>query len=639
MKTVGPYEIHEEIARGGMGVVYRAHDPRVGRDVALKLLLEFEANPDELERFKIEAEALARLKHPGVVSVHDLGWHQGKPYLVMDLVEGESLDARLKRGGPLDTTTTRALFVELANALQAVHEAGILHRDLKPQNVLVTPEGRGVLIDFGLAKLSADGRKSLTQSGTIMGTPAYMAPEQARGQRRKLCPRTDVYGLGATLYTALTGHPPFEGASTLGVLSKVCEDEPLLPRQLRPEADRQLERVCLRSLAKAPENRYPNCAAFAAALSAEEHPSIGRARRWGLTLLLFGVLALGVPLLLEPAGLSKRGTEAFAAAEYGLAERLFREAVEAEPKDPVARVGRARLRALCQDFSGSLRELENVPGLDAKRLRAKVLANLGLFGEALELCRELEDEATADASTYSTTAMVHVSQVVWLSARRHEKKGAALQKLDTRATAHIEAAQNAAQKARELNEKSVEWVIAQCAIYRAQYYLPEFWIDPEERVKATLDRGELLAKNWVAAGNRSRALVYGLVVTQIAQTDLDESFRTTNARLTQFPSDPEHLVVLAYLLRKRGSPEDLAESLAKVTKALEYWPEYVCAWGNRAELQLGVVTAEKRLRQRGSDKARAAWEHARRDLDEAQKHSEPSSWLEEKLKLLNDLAE
>ena len=260
---IGPYELRGELARGGMGAVYRAFHPGLKRLVALKVLLAGRgAGENERARFRREAEAAARLQHPGIVAIHDVGEADGLPYLVMDLVEGQGLDKRLRDEGPLPPREAARLARDLALALGYAHTRAVLHRDMKPQNVLLDREGRPRITDFGLAKdLELDD--GLTKTGVVMGTPAYMPPEQARGQAEAIDRRADVYALGATLYEMLTGRPPFRGPTMIHVIHKVLKEEPVPPRRLRREVDRDLETICLRCLEKEPERRYGTAQALA----------------------------------------------------------------------------------------------------------------------------------------------------------------------------------------------------------------------------------------------------------------------------------------------------------------------------------------------------------------------------------------
>jgi predicted Ser/Thr protein kinase len=258
----GQYEILGLIGRGGMGVVYKARQVGLNRLVAIKMILAGEhASEEALKRFHVEAEAAARLQHEGAVRIHDVGAEAGRPYLVMEYVEGGSLKDRLD-GTPWPGRQAAHLIERLAQVLHAAHSAGIVHRDLKPANVLLTRGGDVKVVDFGLAKLVDEGGK-LTQSGEVLGTPGYMAPEQARGLSKGALASVDVYALGAILYELLTGRPPFRGATTADTLLQVIADRPVPPRLLNPTLDRDLETVCLKCLEKAPEQRYPSAAALA----------------------------------------------------------------------------------------------------------------------------------------------------------------------------------------------------------------------------------------------------------------------------------------------------------------------------------------------------------------------------------------
>lgn len=236
-----------------MGVVYEARHPQIPRPLALKRLLVGMAEPKERARFLREAQLLARVRHPNVVTVHDLSTApNGDPFLVTDLVEGEPLDERLRRG-PLEPRAAAQLVRALAGGVGAVHAQGVLHRDLKPANVIVRPDGSPVLLDFGLAReLNGD---RLTQTGEILGTPAFMAPEQAEGDPDLIDRRCDVYGLGAVLYAALTAEKPFHG-SLIEILPKILEQNPPWPRQLRPEVPESLDAIVRLAMHKVPGGRY-----------------------------------------------------------------------------------------------------------------------------------------------------------------------------------------------------------------------------------------------------------------------------------------------------------------------------------------------------------------------------------------------
>jgi tetratricopeptide (TPR) repeat protein len=253
------YQVVCELGRGGMGIVLEALDTRLNRRVALKVLLAGDfASPEALERFQVEARSAARLSHRNLVSVHEVGEEGGRQFLVMDYVEGESLAARLKREGPLDPRDAAWFALRLADALYYAHTRSILHRDVKPANVLLDHEGEPLLTDFGLAKELDGTGPDLTASGYVVGTPAYMSPEQAQGSSDELDRRSDIYALGATLYEMLTGKPPFVAPNMAVLLRSVIEKEPQPVRSLRPEIDADLETICLKCLEKEPALRYPS---------------------------------------------------------------------------------------------------------------------------------------------------------------------------------------------------------------------------------------------------------------------------------------------------------------------------------------------------------------------------------------------
>ena len=248
------YEILGELGRGAMGVVYRARQVKAGRLVALKMILAgVHAGRDELARFRSEAEAIARLQHPHIVQVHEVGEQDGLPFFSLELCPGGSLEKKLS-GTPLPTQEAAALVEVLARAMQAAHQKGILHRDLKPANVLLAEDGTLKITDFGLAKKIDEAGQ--TASGAVMGTPSYMAPEQAGGKSKDIGPWSDVWALGAILYECLTGRPPFKAATPLGTLEQLLYQEPVLPSRLQPRTPRDLETVCLTCLEKDPRKRY-----------------------------------------------------------------------------------------------------------------------------------------------------------------------------------------------------------------------------------------------------------------------------------------------------------------------------------------------------------------------------------------------
>ena len=267
--TVPGFEIIEELGRGGMGVVYKARQVSLNRFVALKMILAGPyAGAEQLARFRLEAEAVAALQHPNIVQIHEIGSHAGHAYLALEYVGGDTL-ARYCAGQPLPPMRAANLVETLARAVHYAHQHGIVHRDLKPSNVLLTETGKPKITDFGLAKkhdAASPGRQpgeALTASGAILGTPAYMAPEQAGGLRGGIGPATDVYALGAILYELLTGRPPFQAANPMDVILKVMAEEPVPPSQLEATVPRDLESVCLKCLQKDPARRYKSAETLA----------------------------------------------------------------------------------------------------------------------------------------------------------------------------------------------------------------------------------------------------------------------------------------------------------------------------------------------------------------------------------------
>jgi hypothetical protein len=282
------YEIMDELGRGGMGVVYKAWQLNPPRLVALKMLSAGAgARTEELARFRTEAEAVGRLQHPHIVQIYEVGEQGGRPFFAMEFVDGGSLAANLN-GKLLPARQAAQLVQTVAEATHYAHQRGIIHRDLTPGNILLQGSGMGdqgsghqspipnprsripdpcslfpKITDFGLAKIVVGGGETLTQTGAVLGTPSYMAPEQAFGQKGAVTTATDVYGLGAILYALLTGRPPFQGGTPLDILQKVVDSEPEPPRRSNPRVDRDLETICLKSLQKKPPERYPSAEALA----------------------------------------------------------------------------------------------------------------------------------------------------------------------------------------------------------------------------------------------------------------------------------------------------------------------------------------------------------------------------------------
>ena len=259
---LGDYELLEEIGRGGQGVVFRARQKSLNRIIALKVIrLGQWASKVHLKRFRLEAEAAARLEHPGIVPIHEVGERDGSCYFSMKFIEGGQLDEVVRRT-PMSIRHAVELIAKIARTVHYAHEHGILHRDIKPGNILLDAKGEPHLTDFGLARL-VESESSVTQTLDVLGTPSYMAPEQAVGNNAAISSATDVYGLGAVLYQLLTGQPPFAGGATYETIKLLLDTEPRQPRLLNPKIDRDLSTICLKCLEKDPKRRYPSALALA----------------------------------------------------------------------------------------------------------------------------------------------------------------------------------------------------------------------------------------------------------------------------------------------------------------------------------------------------------------------------------------
>jgi serine/threonine-protein kinase len=337
------FDLEREIGRGGMAIVYRARDPRLKRGVAVKLLppdLAFRA--DIRSRFLREAETAARLSHPNIVSIYTVDEREGLVYFVMALVEGEGVGDRVKRAGPLPIDDARNILREVAGALAYAHAQGVVHRDIKPDNILLDANsGRAMVTDFGIARAARDGDARLTATGAAIGTPAYMSPEQCAGDR-EIDGRSDLYSLGAVAYQMLAGAPPFIGGSTPSIMMKQVMEMPVALRERRPDVPPDLEQIVMRLLEKDPSQRFANGAALIAAIDgapltplpppASDPLTLDRARRRGR-------LNVEVPLLTVTNHL---GTER--SATIGLVAKLGAAQEFMEQRDAFKEARRARKR-------------------------------------------------------------------------------------------------------------------------------------------------------------------------------------------------------------------------------------------------------------------------------------------------------
>jgi WD40 repeat protein/tRNA A-37 threonylcarbamoyl transferase component Bud32 len=392
--AVAGYEVLQELGRGGMGVVYKARHLRLHRVVALKMVLAgAHAGKQHLARFRHEAETVAQLQHPHIVQIYEVGEHDGRPFLALEYVPGGSLAQRLD-GTPQPPRDAAELIQTLARAVQAAHDQGVIHRDLKPANVLLTADGTPKLTDFGLSK-QRDAAAGQTPSGAVLGTPGYMAPEQARGHNRAIGPGADVYSLGAILYECLTGRPPFKAATTLDTLLQVLRDEPVPPGRLVPQVPRDLETVCLMCLSKEPARRYPSAAALADDLGrflrgepvqARPVGSVERAWRWcRRNPVVAGLLGAVAATLLLGA------TVATALAVWALGQKGIAEAAERGRREQLLQALMAEARA--KRYSG--RVGQRFGTLDAVRKATALARELDKPPEVFDELRHLAVAALA----------------------------------------------------------------------------------------------------------------------------------------------------------------------------------------------------------------------------------------------------
>ena len=278
---LGDYELLEEVGRGGQGVVFRARQKSLHRIVALKVIgLGQWATKAHLKRFRLEAEAAASLDHPCIVPIYEVGERDGQCYFSMKFVEGGQLDEVVKQA-PMSIRQAVELIAKVARTVHYAHEHGILHRDIKPGNILLDAKGEPHLTDFGLARL-VESESTVTRTLEVLGTPSYMSPEQAAGNNAKVTSTTDVYGLGAVLYQLLAGHPPFAGGTTYETIKLLLETEPRPPRLWNPKVDRDLSTICLKCLDKDPQRRYSSALALAEDLERWLRHEPIQARRTGV---------------------------------------------------------------------------------------------------------------------------------------------------------------------------------------------------------------------------------------------------------------------------------------------------------------------------------------------------------------------
>ncbi|HEY5915581.1 MAG TPA: serine/threonine-protein kinase [Verrucomicrobiae bacterium] len=396
LRSLGDYDLLEEIAHGGMGVVYRAWQRSLNRQVAVKMVRsEHLARPEEIRRFRREAAAAASLRHPHIVAIHEAGEFEGQHFYSMDFVEGRSLAEVLKEHA-LPARQAAAYVRTIAEAIQYAHEQGILHRDLKPSNILIDSDDVPRVADFGLAKV-LQGEAEVTVTGQVMGSPSYMAPEQAAGRSREVDARTDVYALGAILYELLSGRPPFKAETSLETLKQVVDNEPAAPRLLNPGLPRDLETICLKCLEKQPEHRYASAQLLAEELGrflrrepilARPTGATGRLWRWCRRQPVRAALIAGLAAVfaLGSAGVFSQWRRAERIAEQETRQRLRAERAERDMTDRLWNSYLAEARAM--RWSG--RAGRRFESLAALREAAAIRPSLELRNEAIA-CLTLPD--------------------------------------------------------------------------------------------------------------------------------------------------------------------------------------------------------------------------------------------------------
>jgi tetratricopeptide (TPR) repeat protein len=522
-----------------MGVVLEARDPQ-GEAVAVKVLLQGQDTPEAVQRFQTECRAAGRLLHPNIVRVRDAGVEAGgRPYLVQDLIAGESLGERLKARGALEPKKAAAIVSALARAVAHTHDKGILHRDLKPSNVLMVGD-LPLLTDFGLARDPQQEKERLTRTGTMLGTPGFMSPEQADGRVHSIDTRTDVYGLGATLYALLTAQPPFTGATALNVVAKVLDHPPTPPSKLRPVDDR-LEEICLRCLEKAPAARFPGAGDLADALEdyleagGPAPQAAGRRRRWSLALLPLAVLAAGVAVALRSGSAPSESPAPEAPLQRAASDTEARSGLQ---------TGRAHLREhLYLEQPESLAQarvaLEEASRRSPEDPSAPALLALCLERAQDEDWETLAHEAVRRGATPHPLALMAKAHLAAARARRHPPQSPA----------------------------------GEAAVLEA--------IDANRQALA-LDPGSFWLL-WDRAGYASVLAAYGS--REQRRERLEEAVAVAEQIVAKWPEDPGFAFRLGWARKQRaGASEDRSgfeEAVAAYSKALDLEPRFARAWMER----------------------------------------------------------
>ena len=432
--SIPGYEIEAVLGRGGMGVVYKARHLALKRTVALKMVLAGgHAGPRELARFRVEAEAAARLQHPNIVQIHEAGEAGGHPYCALEFVEGGNLAGKLD-GKPMPAREAAKLVETLARAMQLAHSRNVVHRDLKPANILLAADGTPKITDFGLAR-RLDNDSSETQAGAVMGTPSYMAPEQASGLAHEAGPAADVYALGAILYDCVAGRPPFKGKTVVETLDQVRTQEPAPPSRCQPGVPLDLETICLKCLRKEPEKRYASAAELADELVRYQHGEpiqarpvgrIERAFKWVKRNPVVTAMAAAVVLALAAGATVSYLKYRDAEQQKGIAEKQteIAQGKEKEAKDEAAEAEKALRVAVSQtdlsfDALGDLVlkiqiDLDEAPG--GRHVRQELLEDT-----MRKLNRLVESPATSDRlfRRYASAHM-QLGEILWGLNRRSE---------------------------------------------------------------------------------------------------------------------------------------------------------------------------------------------------------------------------
>jgi len=587
---IGPYRIVEELARGGAGVVFRAED-EAGEPVALKLLHSARlSRPLSRKRFLAEAQALSRLQHPHVIRYRGSGQQKGMPWLALEFVEGQSLQRRLDEG-PLPVWKAIRIGQQLASALRYVHDCGVLHRDLKPDNVLLRGD-EALLTDFGLALDDASEEERLTQTGAFLGTPGYWSPEQARGEKQRIGPATDVYGWGAVLYACLTGGPPVEADSLPALVASIGVRRIPPPHELRPEVPRWLSRLCLSCLAVDPQARPASMEAVARALiqgpQLAGHAGARRLRRALVAVALLAVLALGgVALVATRGGSSERAAALATEARDHLAAGRFAEALRtcdaALALDPTrgavysnrgsAKVELGRSEEALDDYARALER--GASEFNVRANRARALSELGRYEEAradLDVALELRpDSVTARVSRASTLFYL----------------------------GHAEEALADYARALELEPDRLGALTSRAEVFRQLGRLEEALVDLDrlvsldpQRAKTQISRGEVLAD----LGRFPEALeAFGSAVERVPD---DSNLRVKRMQVAlQAKRFEVALADLDWLAAREPGDEAIPRIRARCLLGLKRWEEALlaCADALRVEPDDAQVHAQRAM--------------------------------------------